>query len=87
MTTVLIAPVATPTKGGYAAEVTSIDPADHDCLRGTIDIPGAGRIDARWNDNGICRDNDDACNLKITTREVANVLEKVKNSMHNSERK
>jgi hypothetical protein len=44
VTPVLIAPVATQTKGGYPAEVTGIDPTDHDYLIGTIDRPGLGKI-------------------------------------------
>jgi hypothetical protein len=78
MATVLIAPVATQTKGGYPAEVTGIDPTDHDYLIGTIDRPGLGKIGATWNDVGICCGETPKYNLDMRRPEVANVVKTAK---------
>jgi hypothetical protein len=51
---------------------------DHDCIIGTIDTPGLGKIRARWNDVGICRSQTDQCNLNVSTPEVADVVETAK---------
>jgi hypothetical protein len=78
MATVLIAHVATQTTGGYPAQVTGIDPTDHDCLVGTIYTPGAGEVDARWNNVGICRGKTDGCNLDVNTSDMTDVIKTAK---------
>jgi hypothetical protein len=78
MATVLIAPVTTQTSGGYPAEVTGIGPTDYDCLIGTIDTPGLGKIPARWNTVGICRGQTPQCNLDVRTPIVADVVQTAK---------
>ena len=78
MATVLIQPVATKTRGGYDAQVIGIELTDYDCLEGTIDTPAMGRINARWNVLGICRDNPEGFNLDIRSPEVADVMETAK---------
>jgi len=78
MATILIAPVVTQTTGGYPAQVAGIDPTNHDCLVGTIDTHGMGRVDARWNDAGICRDKSESCNLDMRTPELADVVQTAK---------
>lgn len=78
MATVKISPITTQTTGGYKADITGIDPTDHDCLSGTIDTPGSSTIDAKWNLGGICRDNDSSCNLDTHRSEVADAVETAK---------
>jgi hypothetical protein len=66
MAMVLIAPVATQTKNGYPAEVTGIDLTDPHCLINTYGASGLGRGAG------------EGCNLNITTREMADVVDVAK---------
>jgi hypothetical protein len=75
MAIVLIAPVATQTKNGYPAEVTGIDLTDPHCL---INTYGAVKIAMRWTLSGLGRGAGEGCNLNITTREMADVVDVAK---------
>ena len=75
MAIILIVPVTTRTKNGYPAEVTGIDLTNPYCLRGTINTYGAVKIAMRWTLGGLCRGTGEACNLNITTPEMADVVD------------
>lgn len=74
MATIKIDPIPCKTTGGFDAEITGIDPTDHDCLKGTINTPGAGTINGKWNLGGTCRDNDSKCDLDPRQDEVADAI-------------
>lgn len=78
MATITIEPIPTKTTGGYDAKITGIDPTSHDCLKGTIDTPGAGTIKGNWNLGGTCRDSDPKCNLDPRQDEVADAMNTAK---------
>jgi hypothetical protein len=75
MTMIMIQPVSTKTSGGFDATITGIDPLNTDCLVGSIITPGAGHRDVSWNLGGICRDNQDSCNLDMRNNETRDVRE------------
>ena len=82
MAIIKIEPVQTTTTGGYAAEITGIDPSDKDCILGTVAVPH-GKPERSWDDSGICRDNPDGLNLKVTASEVSNVIQTIKAIQNN----
>jgi len=74
MATIKIVPISTKTIGKFDAEITGIDPTDHDCLKGTIDTPGAAIVSAEWNLDGTCRDSIPQCNLDLSQNEVVDAI-------------
>lgn len=78
MAAILIQPVDIKTKGGYDATLTGIDPVSSDCLVGTILTPGAGKVTAKWDLGGLCRDKDDSCNLNMNDDDLHDLKETAK---------
>lgn len=78
MASIIIKTINTTTIGGFNATVSSIDPTDSDCLEGTVQTPGAGLKEVRWDLNGICRDNHDSLNLDMRNNETHDLLETAK---------
>lgn len=77
MAVIPITPVATTTRGGYAAEITGIDPTDTDCLHGTVQV-NHGSKNRKWDDAGICRNSPEELNLSPSAPEVSDVIETAK---------
>ena len=56
------------TEGGFFAIIADIDHADNDCFGGYLIVPpsddrGGQVIEARWDRNGTCRNNEQAANI------------------------
>jgi len=70
MATLLIAPIALVSIGGYAVQITGIEPTNHDCIVGTIQTPGMGLIQGRWNLGGFLRGGTNQTNLDMRSNDM-----------------
>lgn len=78
MASIIIKSINTTTSGGFNATISSINPTDSDCLEGTVQTPGAGLKEVRWDLSGICRDNPDSLNLDMRNNETHDLRETAK---------
>lgn len=74
MATLVIEPVVLKTSGNFTATITGINPANSDCLSGTVDAP-TGKLRVRWSLSGICRDNPSEFNFDTRTDEFQDLAE------------
>ena len=71
MATLKVVPIKVKSIDGNPVEITGISPTDHDCIAGTITLPGQGPKKAEWNLSGLMRDGSDPCNLDMRSGELA----------------
>lgn len=75
MVSIIIKTIETKTSGGFNATISSIDPTNSDCLEGTVQTPGAGLKEVRWDLCGFCRDNPGDLNLDMRKNEMHDLRE------------
>lgn len=64
-------PIATTSIGGFSVSIESVDPSQMtDQISGKITTPGAGIINAKWDEAGFFRNGDPKGNLNTNLPEL-----------------
>lgn len=73
MAVLSIHPIHTQSLQGYSVLINGLAPTDHDCIVGEITLPN-GLKQAQWNLSGIMRGGSDACNLRMKSDDLEELV-------------
>ncbi|MFJ2709758.1 hypothetical protein ACIOZM_02585 [Pseudomonas sp. NPDC087346] len=70
------------TSKGYKAQLTGINPASTDTIVGRVQLPNGKEATARWDLNGLARDNDGSFNISLNDDESGELDELRETAKH-----
>ena len=74
MATLKIDEIHTQSIGGWAVVLTGVAPTDGDCIIGSVDTPGLGKIHAVWDLHGTHRGGVPDSNLNTSDEQVSDLI-------------